>query len=43
MKKNVSARAMYKKMGYKEIGIVPCVFNGLEDVNLVLIEKSLEI
>lgn len=41
--KNVNARAMYKKMGYKEIGIVPCVFNGLEDVNLVLIEKSLEI
>lgn len=41
--KNVNARGMYKKMGYREIGIVPCVFNGLEDVNLVLIEKALEI
>ena len=41
--KNVNARGMYKKMGYREIGIVPCVFNGLEGVNLVLIEKALEI
>lgn len=41
--KNVNARGMYKKLGYKEIGIVPCVFNGLKDVNLVLIEKALEI
>ena len=41
--KNVNARAMYKKLGYKEIGIVPCVFNGLKDVNLVLVEKALEI
>ena len=41
--KNVNARGMYKKMGYKEIGIVPCEFNGLKDVNLVLIEKALEI
>ena len=41
--KNVYARAMYKKLGYKEIGIVPCVFNGLKDVNLVLVEKALEI
>lgn len=41
--KNVNARGMYKKMGYREIGIVPCVFNGLKDVNLVLIEKALEI
>lgn len=41
--KNVSARAMYKKLGYREIGIVTCVFNGLQDVNLVLIEKALEI
>lgn len=40
--KNVNARGMYKKLGYTEIGIVPCVFNGLKDVNLVLIEKSLE-
>ena len=35
------ARAMYKKHGYTEIGIVPTVFNGIEDVQLVLLEKYL--
>ena len=39
--KNENARAMYKKLGYKEIGIVPCVFNGIEGVQLVLLEKKL--
>lgn len=39
--KNKNARAMYKKLGYKEIGIVPCVFNGIDDVKLVLLEKKL--
>ena len=39
--RNTSARTLYKSMGYEEIGCVPCVFNGLEDVNLVLIEKAL--
>lgn len=39
--KNDNARAMYKKLGYKEIGIVPCVFNGIKDVQLVLLEKKL--
>ncbi len=38
---NAAARRLYRSMGYKEIGIVPCVFNGLEGVNLVLIEKRL--
>ena len=38
--KNVNARAMYKKLGYKEIGTVPCVFNGIEGVQLVLLEKT---
>lgn len=37
--RNVAARAMYKKLGYKEIGIVPTVFNGIPDVQLVLLEK----
>ncbi len=37
--KNVSARAFYKKLGYKEIGIVPCEFNGIAGINLVLLEK----
>lgn len=39
--KNARARAMYKKLGYEEIGIVPCVFNGIEGVGLVLLEKKL--
>lgn len=39
--KNITARALYKKLGYREIGIVPCVFNGLAGVDLVLLEKKL--
>ena len=39
--KNARARAMYKKLGYKEIGVIPTVFNGIEGVNLVLLEKKL--
>ena len=39
--KNLRARALYQKLGYKEIGIVPCVFNGIEGVQLVLLEKRL--
>lgn len=39
--KNTRARSFYKKAGYEEIGIVPCVFNGLDNVHLVLLEKSL--
>lgn len=38
--RNLSARALYKKLGYREIGIVPCVFNGIEGVGLVLLEKK---
>lgn len=38
--KNARARAMYKKLGFQEIGIVPCVFNGIEGVQLVLLEKA---
>jgi len=38
---NARARAMYSKLGFKEIGIVPCVFNGIPNVRLVLLEKKL--
>lgn len=38
--KNLRARAMYRRLGYREIGIVPCVFNGIEGVQLVLLEKA---
>ena len=38
---NAAARALYKKLGYKEVGIVPCRFNGIPGVNLVCLEKKL--
>ncbi len=38
---NTRARALYRKHGYREIGIVPTVFNGIPEVSLVLLEKHL--
>lgn len=39
--KNQVARNFYKNMGYREAGIVSCVFNGIEGVNLVCLEKEI--
>ena len=39
---NVPARAFYKKQGYKEIAILPCTFNNIAGVQLVLLEKKLQ-
>lgn len=39
--RNTRARAMYQKLGYTEVDMVPCVFNGISDVQLVLLEKKL--
>ena len=39
--RNVSARSLYKRLGYREIDILPCEFNGIPDVRLVLLEKTL--
>lgn len=39
--KNLKARAMYRKRGYTEVGIVPTKFNGIPDVHLVLLEKHI--
>ena len=39
--RNTAARALYKRLGYREIGIVPTVFNGIPGVRLVLLEKNL--
>ena len=39
--RNARARAMYKKLGYSEIGVIPTVFNGIPGVSLVLLEKAL--
>jgi len=40
--KNAAARALYKKLGYNEQGVIPCVFNGIDGVQLVCLEKKLE-
>ena len=40
--KNLRARAMYAKLGYREADIAPCVFNGIPNVDLVLLEKKLK-
>ncbi len=39
--KNTAARTLYACLGYREAGIVPCVFNGIPDVQLVCLEKTL--
>lgn len=40
--RNTRARNLYKKLGYEEIGIVKCIFNGIPDVQLVCLEKYLK-
>ena len=37
--KNSAARRLYARLGYREAGIVPCVFNGIKGVGLVCLEK----
>lgn len=39
--RNKVARNLYKSLGFHEIGVVPTVFNGIEGVRLVMLEKSL--
>lgn len=36
---NTEARKFYKKLGYKEPGVIHCTFNGISDVNLICLEK----
>lgn len=38
---NHRARAMYRHLGYREVGQVSTVFNGIDGVMLVLLEKVL--
>ena len=38
---NLRARSMYKKLGYREAGIIPCVFCGIPNVDLVCLEKKI--
>ena len=39
--RNARARQLYASLGYREVGAVPCVFNGIPDVRLVCMEKRL--
>ena len=38
--RNERARAMYRKHGYRESGVVDCDFNGIPDVQMVCLEKK---
>ena len=37
--RNGNARALYKKLGYDEVEMIPCTFNGIEGFHLVMLEK----
>ena len=39
---NSAARKLYRGLGYQEVGMVPCCFNGIPNVKLVCLEKCLE-
>ena len=39
--RNQTARQLYHKLGYREVGIVESVFNGIPNVQLVCLEKHL--
>ena len=39
--KNTRARKLYHTLGYEEVGIVQCIFNGIPNVQLVCLEKYL--
>lgn len=38
---NARARKLYQSLGYEEIGVVSCVFNGIPNIKLVCLEKYL--
>ena len=38
-----SCADLYARLGYREVAIIPTVFNGIRSVNLVLLEKHLEV
>lgn len=39
--RNARARRMYARLGFREAGVIPCVFNGIGGVELVCLEKAL--
>ena len=38
---NRAARALYKRLGYREVGLVQAVFNGIPGMKLVCLEKKI--
>lgn len=40
--RNQTARKLYKKLGYTEVSIVPCKFNGIDGVQLICLEKAID-
>ena len=38
---NLPGRALYPKLGYRAVGVVPCTFNGIEGVDLFCYEKAI--
>ena len=38
---NIPARGLYKKLGFREAGIVRCDFNGIRSIDLVCLEKKI--
>lgn len=38
---NMRARQMYANLGFDEVGVVDCVFNGIPEVKLVCLEEYL--
>lgn len=38
---NLRAQALYQRLGYRTAGVVPCDFNGLPNIRLVLLEKEI--
>ena len=39
--RNLGARALYKKLGYREVSVVSSEFNGIRNMQLVCLEKKL--
>ena len=37
--RNASARRLYARLGYREVSIVPCNFNGIPHIQLICLEK----
>lgn len=39
--RNTAARHLYKSLGFREADVIPCTFNGIRSIRLVLLEKQL--